>query len=207
MIDLFALLGPLGYPLLFCSVVAVALILERVVVLSGLPRVGAGAALGEPVAGAARLLDANRTADRATRNEILSVWLDGYAKRVEARLKWLSLIAAIAPMIGLLGTVLGMTRSFQAIANHTGPVSPQILSGGLWEAMLTTLVGLTIAIVVLVFNHIFRSVAGNHIDAVAGELNRRSMAIDGVRFQDVPDAGAAKVHRLQPAAPGQGAAE
>jgi biopolymer transport protein ExbB len=207
MIDLFGLLGPLGYPLLFCSVVALALILERTAVLSRLPRIAPGAPQAEPVAGAVRLLEANRDIGRTGRNELVSVWLDGYAKRVEARLKWLSLIAAIAPMLGLLGTVLGMTRSFQAIADHTGPVSPQVLSGGLWEAMLTTLVGLTIAIVVLVANHIFRSVAGGHLDAVAAELNRRSMAMDGIRLQpgDVP--GAATVHRLPTGAPSHGAAE
>lgn len=199
MIDHFALLGPLGYPLLFCSVVAVALILERVVVLSRLPKVDGGAP-AEPIAGAVRLLEKNRNVDRAARNELLSVWLDSYGKRVEARLKWLSLIAAIAPMLGLLGTVLGMTRSFHAISDHTGPVSPQILSGGLWEAMLTTLVGLTIAIIVLVFNHIFRSVAGGHLDAVAAELNRRSMALDGVQFEAAAANRPATVHRLSPGA-------
>lgn len=199
MIEHFALLGPLGYPLVFCSIVAVALILERLVVLSRLPKVDGSGAPAEPVGGAVRLLEANRDVDRGTRNELLSVWLDGYGKRVEARLKWLSLIAAIAPMLGLLGTVLGMTQAFQSIADHTGPVSPQILSGGLWEAMLTTLVGMTIAIVVLVFNHIFRSIAGGHLDAVAAELNRRSMAIDGVRFEAAASASAT-IHRLAPEA-------
>lgn len=197
MIDQFGLLGPLGYPLLLCSILGVALILERAVVLSRLPKVTSGKP-ASPISDAVGLLDANRSADRAARSELLSAWLDGYAKRVEARLKWLSLIAAIAPMLGLLGTVLGMTRSFQSIADHTGPVSPQILSGGLWEAMLTTLVGLTIAIVVLIANHIFRSIATGHLDTVEADLNRRSMLLDGLRFDPSAPAGVATVHRLQP---------
>ncbi|MEM9685241.1 MAG: MotA/TolQ/ExbB proton channel family protein [Pseudomonadota bacterium] len=206
MIDQFGLLGPLGYPLLLCSVLGLALILERAIVLSRLPKIGDGAP-PPPISDAVSLLDANRNADRGARSELLSAWLDVYAKRVEARLKWLSLIAAIAPMLGLLGTVLGMTRSFQSIADHTGPVSPQILSGGLWEAMLTTLVGLTIAIVVLVANHIFRSVANGHLDAVAAELNRRSMLLDGLRLEPDSPTGVATVHRLQPGQPNVGPAE
>lgn len=185
MIYAFGLLGPLGYPLALCSVIALALIIERTFALARLPRVGGGAARG-PVADAIAILRANASAPKTQRDEIVSLWLGGYAKQVEANLRWLTLIAAIAPMLGLLGTVLGMTRAFQSIAEQTGPVSPQVLSGGLWEAMLTTLVGLAISIPVLVVNHVFKSIAAGHLDQVQAYLNRLSLSFDGA---NLPEAG------------------
>ena len=59
---------------------------------------------------------------------------------------FLRFIISFTPMLGLLGTVLGIMSSFQSIANVKGAVSPSLISGGLYEALLTTIVGLVIAL-------------------------------------------------------------
>ena len=61
-------------------------------------------------------------------------------------LRPLALIASISPLIGLLGTVLGMINAFQALQNAGNRVDPSILSGGIWVALLTTAAGLIVAI-------------------------------------------------------------
>jgi biopolymer transport protein ExbB len=65
-------------------------------------------------------------------------------------LKTLALIATIAPLLGLLGTVLGMITAFQNLQQAGSKVDPSILSGGIWEALLTTAAGLLVAIPVTV---------------------------------------------------------
>lgn len=66
----------------------------------------------------------------------------------EARrgLRPLELIATIAPLVGLLGTVLGMIAAFQALQESGNQADPTILAGGIWEALLTTAAGMAVAI-------------------------------------------------------------
>lgn len=69
--------------------------------------------------------------------------------RLEKHLPILATIAHIAPLLGLLGTVTGMVKSFQVIQQKAlamAPVSPGDLAGGIWEALLATLAGLAVAI-------------------------------------------------------------
>ena len=61
-------------------------------------------------------------------------------------LRALALIASISPLIGLLGTVIGMIAAFQTLQEAGNRVDPSILSGGIWVALLTTAAGLIIAI-------------------------------------------------------------
>ena len=67
---------------------------------------------------------------------------------LEDRLSALATIANVSPLLGLLGTVAGMTSSFHAIQVQTGglAVTPGDLAGGIWEALLTTVFGLMVAI-------------------------------------------------------------
>ncbi len=58
----------------------------------------------------------------------------------------LEVIAALAPLLGLFGTVLGMIEAFRAMEAAGRQVDPSLLSGGIWEALLTTAVGLAVAI-------------------------------------------------------------
>ncbi|MBR9843358.1 MAG: MotA/TolQ/ExbB proton channel family protein [Rhodobacteraceae bacterium] len=61
-------------------------------------------------------------------------------------LRALELIAAIAPLLGLLGTVLGMIAAFQALQESGNKADPALLAGGIWEALLTTAAGMAVAI-------------------------------------------------------------
>ncbi|MEM6842914.1 MAG: MotA/TolQ/ExbB proton channel family protein [Bacteroidota bacterium] len=66
--------------------------------------------------------------------------------RLEKNLTLLATISGAAPMIGFLGTVTGMIQAFIAIAQEEGNVSPQLLSTGIYEAMITTATGLAVGI-------------------------------------------------------------
>lgn len=61
-------------------------------------------------------------------------------------LRALELISTIAPLLGLLGTVLGMITAFQALQSTGTQADPTILAGGIWEALLTTAAGMAVAI-------------------------------------------------------------
>lgn len=67
---------------------------------------------------------------------------------IDARrgLRALDLIATIAPLLGLLGTVLGMISAFQALQQAGAQADPATLAGGIWEALLTTAAGMAVAI-------------------------------------------------------------
>ncbi|MEP3428337.1 MAG: MotA/TolQ/ExbB proton channel family protein [Roseibium sp.] len=65
---------------------------------------------------------------------------------LRAFLRPLDMIAQTAPLIGLLGTVLGMIEAFQAMQGAGAAVDPSVLAGGIWVALMTTAVGLSIAI-------------------------------------------------------------
>lgn len=65
--------------------------------------------------------------------------------RLEGGLKFLDNVAQLSPLLGLFGTVLGMISAFQALQQAGSQVDPSILAGGIWVALLTTAVGLVIA--------------------------------------------------------------
>lgn len=70
-------------------------------------------------------------------------------ERLRSLLRPLELIATLSPLLGLLGTVLGMIEAFRQLELAGSQVDPAILSGGIWQALLTTAVGLTVAIPVV----------------------------------------------------------
>lgn len=73
-----------------------------------------------------------------------------HIERLRGWMRALELIANLSPLLGLLGTVLGMIEAFQNLENAGAQVDPALLSGGIWQALLTTAVGLIVAIPVLV---------------------------------------------------------
>lgn len=70
----------------------------------------------------------------------------GLLSAARGGLRALDLIATIAPLIGLLGTVLGMISAFQALQDSGSSADPAVLAGGIWEALLTTAAGMAVAI-------------------------------------------------------------
>lgn len=83
------------------------------------------------------------------------------AFELEKRTDWLASISGVAPMLGFLGTVIGMIRAFQDIQNLQGNVNPSVLAGGIWEALLTTAAGLAVGIMALIFyNYLLNRIRG-----------------------------------------------
>ena len=86
------------------------------------------------------------------------------AQRMNAAVDWLADIAAIAPLVGLLGTVLGMFKAFGGIASEvTAGAKPVVLAQGVSQAIVTTIFGLAIAIPALVAYAVFRRRAQKRI--------------------------------------------
>ncbi len=85
-------------------------------------------------------------------------------KKLNKRISILLLNSQIAPLIGLLGTVLGMIESFQTISNLENQIAPSIIASGIWVAMLTTAFGLIIAIPSYIFYSILESNIEKRID-------------------------------------------
>lgn len=89
------------------------------------------------------------------------------AERAYAAVDWLSDIAAIAPLVGLLGTVLGMFQAFGGIAaDVTAGAKPVVLAQGVSQAIVTTIFGLVVAIPCLLMHAIFRRRAASNIAAL-----------------------------------------
>ena len=72
---------------------------------------------------------------------------------LRSHLRGLEVIASLSPLLGLFGTVLGMISAFQQLETAGSRVDPSILSGGIWEALLTTAIGLAVAIPAVVALH------------------------------------------------------
>jgi biopolymer transport protein ExbB len=86
--------------------------------------------------------------------------------RLNRNIVWLGVIGALAPLLGLYGTILGLIRVFMVVEATSGRTSAQLLAAGIWEAMITTAAGLTIAFPAILFYHIYRAVAEKHLQGL-----------------------------------------
>lgn len=132
-----------------------------------------------------RLLLRHADKSRELREEMVNHWLAQERNQLFKHFGWLTLLAVISPMLGLLGTVIGIIEVFSAIANHTGPVYPALLADGLGQAMLTTAAGLAIAIPVLVTIHGLRIWTNSRLTLLVETLNEVNLLLEGIDFQEV----------------------
>ena len=93
---------------------------------------------------------------------------------VEKNLRILAALAHLSPLVGLLGTVQGMVVAFSKIESIQGTVKPSDLAGGIWEALLTTVFGLLIAIPCMALYHAFEG----HADKIARRMKWAVTALD-----------------------------
>jgi biopolymer transport protein ExbB len=147
MIDFFLKGGVLMWPILGCSVAALALIVTKAVQLQG-ALMHLSASLDAVLAGQpdeiAPVIEAVRSG--ADEKQVAFVGTK-QIRTLERGLGLLGLIANIAPLLGFTGTVTGMIQAFMAIASHTGGrVEPAMVAGGIYEALITTAGGLFVAI-------------------------------------------------------------
>ncbi len=169
--------GVLMIPLLACSIIALAIIIERAITLHRL-----NINFGDYIMNIHRLLEMGRDIDAISLCETMPEPFDQIFKKgvmnhgkskavveeiieetgiqeihkLEKYLSTLGTIASISPLLGLLGTVTGMIRAFNVMAIE-GPGKPLALAGGISEALITTATGLSIAIPTLVAYNYFSS--------------------------------------------------
>jgi biopolymer transport protein ExbB len=86
---------------------------------------------------------------------------------MEKHLPALLTIGQLSPLLGLLGTVIGMIKAFMVIQQFGGKVNAQVLAGGIWEAMLTTAMGLAVAIPTMLAYSYFTS----RLNRIVGLMN------------------------------------
>ena len=93
--------------------------------------------------------------------------------QMNTMIRMLELIAMVSPLLGLLGTVLGMIQSFQELEMAEGAANASVLAGGIWQALLTTAVGLLVAIPAAVASGLLASrieSAAQRIESAVGQL-------------------------------------
>ncbi len=91
--------------------------------------------------------------------------------RLESGVSWISLFIALAPMLGFMGTVIGMIQAFDDIA-AAGDISPQIVASGIKVALLTTVFGLIVAMILQIFyNYII-----SKIDSLVNDMEDTSIS-------------------------------
>ena len=171
MIEFLAKGGVLVGPILFCSVLALAIFFERLIRFSRLHirgdglvgkisrhlkngedqqayelAAGSNTPMGRILAQGMEVKDQ----DRETLESVLVHATDEELRGLSRYLQALATIGNIAPLLGLLGTVLGMIKAFMVIQQMGGKVNASVLAGGIWEAMLTTALGLGVALPTMV---------------------------------------------------------
>ena len=176
MIELFKAGGVLMWPILFLSVLSLAIFLERLVFLRAKRYVPDdftyrlfGALQNSAIEEAKIICENNNSSIARICKEILDntdlpisrlLELAEDAGRMEARviekyLPTMQIIANLAPLFGFFGTVLGMIKTFIAISQH-GMSNVQPLAAGISEALITTAAGLPVSIVTMIFYYIIR---------------------------------------------------
>lgn len=152
MIDLFLKGGFLMYPIALCSLIGLSILINKAIQYRYL--------LKELETSADEVLKRNPEIMRPILKALndgcdekeISVIGTRQVRSIESGLSWLGLIATITPLLGLTGTVTGMIKAFMVIAESSS-VSPSMLAGGIWEALITTAAGLLVAIPIHVGHH------------------------------------------------------
>ncbi len=163
--------GYVGYTIIGLGLLALALGLVRLVALASVGRrVGAQARSDRPDEGnpLGRLLgvyEQNRDLDPEVLEQRLDESLLRESSDVERNLWIVRTISIIAPLLGLLGTVTGMIQTFQAITLF-GAGDPKMMAGGISEALITTTLGLVIAIPLVLLHALLSSRARNITDVL-----------------------------------------
>jgi biopolymer transport protein ExbB len=127
---------------------------------------------GSPVGHVLRAGLEVRHADRQTQESVLQEAILNQLPKVERGMAVLAVLGAVAPLLGLLGTVTGMIDTFRVITLY-GTGDPKLMSGGISEALVTTELGLAVAIPIMLL-HTFLS---RRVDHIVGDMEERSVQL------------------------------
>lgn len=193
--------GWLMLPIIACSIVALAIIMERFWVLQSrrvipnnlvaeiwqlhnrgdlnersITHIRESSPLGRVLSAGLVNLDHTR--------EVMKESIEEVGRQVvhemERFLNTLGTIAAISPLLGLLGTVIGMIKVFSAIT-HAGVGNPTVLAGGISEALITTAAGLCVAIPSLMFHRYFNGLVDRYVIRMEEEALKMIEVMQGER--------------------------
>ena len=201
MLELIKAGGLLMWPILVCSVISLAIIIERfwslqqkriapkhlVAQVWQWAKVGhldnrriQNLSISSPLG---RILAAglvNRAHEREVMKESIEEIGRQVAHSLDRFLNTLGTIASITPLLGLLGTVIGMIKVFAVITTH-GVGDASILAGGISEALLTTAAGLSVAIPTLMFHRYFRGKVNDLVMTMEQEALKMVEVMQGLR--------------------------
>jgi len=170
--------------ILICLIIGLAVVIERIIYLNM-----ASTNTEKLLKG----IDAAKEVCRNTRGPVASIFYQGLDRAhegvemaeksvvsyggvqvglLEKNLSWISLFIALAPMLGFLGTVIGMIAAFDAI-EQAGTVSATIVAGGIKVALITTVFGLVVAIILQVFYNYLLS----KIDGISNQMEDSSITL------------------------------
>jgi len=174
------------YPLLFFSILSIALIIQRGLVISRAqtPKAKLAAVtelvkkgdykkaeaeyadIGGPAASLGKRALSIRELPKKEMEERISSEGSRELKSLTRNLHLLELVGKIAPMVGLSGTVLGLAGTFQKVSLIKNISDPSVLASGIWEALITTVSGLFIAIPAIIFFHLYE----NKVKSISFEM-------------------------------------
>ena len=191
--EIFKAGGPVMWPILLCSIAAAAIVLERMWTLQArrvIPRdltakvwklvetrtltdrhvsaLEQNSPLGRVLAAGL----ANRHRGRDVLKEAVEDTGRHVVHELERFLNTLGTVAAVSPLLGLLGTVTGIINAFNAITSQ-GVGDPRVLSGGIGEALITTAAGLIVAIPALVAHRYLRG----KVDSLVIDMEKEAMKL------------------------------
>jgi biopolymer transport protein ExbB len=188
--------NPMLWPLVICSILTLGYVLERAMALRRdrvIPREFADRFLERLSGGKLdreRALELCRAHDSpaarifamvvnvwgqpgATIRQILSYDAAGEVIELRRNLRVLSAMATLGPLLGLLGTVVGIIQSFDALGGRLGPARGEALAHGISLALVATAIGLAIAIISIAFYYVFL----NRVDILVRELDDRARQV------------------------------
>ena len=177
---------------LICLILGLAIAIERIITLN-LAQTNTNKLLGQ-VEDALKKGDVEKAKDvcRNTRGPVASIFYQGLIRmdqgvenvekavtsygsvqmaQLEKGLSWISLFIGIAPMLGFLGTVIGLIQAFDAI-EVAGDISPNLVAGGMKVALITTVGGLVVAIILQLFYNYLIS----KIDTIVAQMEDASIS-------------------------------
>jgi biopolymer transport protein ExbB len=186
--------GPIVWPILAILGLGIAIVIERVIYLlrrrfdadSVIGRIDALAAHQDwdacqkecaPYAekAVARVVKAGLDCCHLAREEMENALQEAILKEIppmERYLSTLGMLAAIAPLLGLLGTVTGMIDTFHVITQH-GTGDPRMMSGGISVALVTTMLGLSVAIPIMLAH----TLLSRAVDNIIGQMEEKAVAL------------------------------
>ncbi len=172
--------GFVGYVILFIGLIGILISIERLIVLVITYRkvqkqLKSKRPADNPLGRIMKVYEDNPDVGTETLELKLDEAILKEMPKIQRGLSALALLAAIAPLLGLLGTVTGIIETFQSITLH-GTGDPRVMSGGISQALVTTVMGLLVAIPLLLF-HSFLSNKSNTLIHILDEKSAAFIAL------------------------------